>query len=155
MTDEAPSTITIEAIVEKAEDSVACGIVIASGDVLQWFGRKTRIPVVATINGYVWRTSLAPMGGSHVLPVNADAREGAGVYAGDAVTLSVQEDLAERNIDVPDDLAAALFAAGVRTRFDAMAFTHRKEWIRAVLDAKREETRLKRIRSCIEQMKAR
>jgi len=38
MTDEAPSTITIEAIVEKAEDSRACGIVIASADVLQWFG---------------------------------------------------------------------------------------------------------------------
>jgi hypothetical protein len=82
---------------------------------------------VATINGYVWRTSLAPMGASHVLPVNADVREGAGVNAGNVVSLSVQEDLAERNIDAPDDLAAALSAAGVRTRFDAMAFTHRKD----------------------------
>jgi len=110
---------------------------------------------VATINGYLWRTSLAPMGGCHVLPVNADVRKGARVNAGDAVSLTIREDRAERTIDVPDDLAAALSAAGVRAKFDAMAFTHRKEWIRAVADAKREETRANRIRTCVAQIKSR
>jgi hypothetical protein len=147
--------ITIKATVEKAEDSAACGVVIASVDVLLWFGRKNRVPVVATINDYTWRTSLAPMGGCHVLPVNADVRKGARVKPGDAISVTMREDLTERTIDVPDDLAAALAAAGMRATFDAMAFTHRKEWIRAVLDAKREETRVNRIRACVTQMKAR
>ena len=147
--------ITIKATVEKAEDSAACGVVIASVDVLLWFGRKNRVPVVATINDYTWRTSLAPMGGGHVLPVNADVRKGARVKPGDAISVTMREDLTERTIDVPDDLAAALAAAGMRATFDAMAFTHRKEWIRAVLDAKREETRVNRIRACVTQMKAR
>jgi uncharacterized protein YdeI (YjbR/CyaY-like superfamily) len=95
------------------------------------------------------------MGGRHVLPVNADVRKGARVTAGDAVSLTLREDVAERTIDVPDDLAAALSAAGMRATFDAMAFTHRKEWVRAVLDARREETRARRILTCIAQMKAR
>jgi len=147
--------ITIEATVEKAEDSAACGILIASADVLRWFGRKSRVPVVATINGYEWQTSLAPMSGCHVLPVNASVRKGARVNAGNTVSLTIREDLAKRTIDVPDDLAGALSAAGMRDTFDAMAFTHRKEWIHAVLDAKREETRANRIRTCIAQMKSR
>jgi uncharacterized protein YdeI (YjbR/CyaY-like superfamily) len=61
----------------------------------------------------------------------------------------------ERTVDVPADLAQALGAANVRAAFDAMAFSHRKEWVRAVLDAKRDETRAKRIAECVAAMRSR
>ena len=147
--------ITLEATVEKAGDSAACAVLVATDEVVRWFGRKSRVPVAATINGYAWRTSLSPMGGCHVLPVNADVRRGASVAAGDNVTLTMHEDTAERTIGVPDDLAQALHTATMRKTFDAMAFTHRKEWVNAVLAAKRPETRTKRIAECVTAMRAR
>ena len=145
--------ITLDTTVEKAPDSAACGIRVESADVARWFGRKSRVPVVATINGYTYRSSLSPMGGCHVLPVAAPVRAGAGVGGGDRVTL--REDTAERTVDVPDDLARALSAANMRVKFDAMAFTHRKEWVLAVQDAKRPQTREKRIADCVAAMRAR
>ena len=147
--------ITLDTTVEKASDSAACGIRVETADVLRWFGRKSRVPVVATINGYTYRSSLSPMGGCHMLPVAAPVRAGAGVGGGDRVTLTLREDTAERTIDVPDDLARALGTANMRATFDAMAFTHRKEWVVAVEDAKRPPTREKRIADCVAAMRSR
>jgi hypothetical protein len=147
--------IVLETTVEKSPDSAACGIEVATADVVRWFGRKSRVPVVASINGYTYRSSLSPMGGCHVLPVNGDVRKGAGIAGGDRVTLTLREDTEERTIDVPADLAAALDKAKLRAAFDGMAFTHRKEWVRAVLDAKRDETRTKRIADCVAAMRSR
>jgi hypothetical protein len=147
--------ITVTTTVEKAEDSAACGIRIETADVIRWFGRKSRVPVIATINGYTYRSSLSPMGGCHMLPVARPVRAGARVAGGDRVKLTLREDTEERTIDVPGDLAQALKTAKMRAVFDAMAFTHRKEWIVAVQDAKRPETRVKRIASCVDAMRAR
>jgi uncharacterized protein DUF1905/bacteriocin resistance YdeI/OmpD-like protein len=147
--------IELDTTVEKSPDSVACGIRVETADVVRWFGRKGRVPVVATINGYTYRSSLSPMGGCHMLPVAAPVREGARIAGGDRVTLTLREDTAERTIDVPDDLAGALRTAKMHAVFDAMAFTHRKEWVLAIQDAKRPETRTKRIAQCIAAMGAR
>jgi hypothetical protein len=147
--------IEVETTVEKSPDSVACGIRVETADVVRWFGRKSRVPVVATINGYTYRSSLSPMGGCHMLPVAAPVRAGAGIAGGDRVTLTLREDTEERTVDVPDDLGRALDKGKVRAAFDAMAFTHRKEWVVAVQDAKRPETRLKRIADCVGAMRAR
>jgi hypothetical protein len=147
--------IQLDATVEKSDESAACAIIVPTADVVRWFGRKSRVPVVATINDYTYRSSLSPMGGCHVLPVSATVRDGARVGGGDRVKLTLREDTAERTIDVPDDLARALKAAKMRAAFDAMAFTHRKEWVLAVQDAKRPETRTKRIADCVAAMRAR
>ena len=147
--------ISLDATVEKAGDSAACAIIVPTADVVRWFGRKSRVPVIATMNGYSYRTSLSPMGGCHVLPVSAAVRDGARVGAGARVILTLREDAAERTVDVPDDLAEALGSAKLRDTFDAMAFTHRKEWVLAVQGAKRPETRTKRIADCVSAMRAR
>jgi hypothetical protein len=147
--------IEFDATVEKASDSAACGIRVETADVVRWFGRKSRVPVVATINGYTYRSSLSPMGGCHMLPVAAPVRAGAHIAAGNRISLALREDTEERTIDVPGDLAKALAAAKLREAFDAMAFTHRKEWVGAVQDAKRPETRSKRLADCVAAMRAR
>jgi hypothetical protein len=149
------SDVVLDTVVEKSEDSAACGIRVETADVVRWFGRKSRVPVVATINGYSYRSSLSPMGGCHILPVNGDVRAGARVGGGDRVKLALREDTEVRTVDVPDDLAEALATAKLRAAFDAMAFTHRKEWVRAVQDAKRPETRAKRIADCVAAMRTR
>ena len=112
---------TFDATVEKAPDSEACGIRVDSSDVLSWFGSKGRVPVVVTLAGHPYRSSLSPMGGCHMIPVNAEVRKAAGVRAGDRVPVILIEDALPRTVDVPDDLAAALEKKGARPAFDAMS----------------------------------
>lgn len=114
-----------------------------------------RFPVVATVNGYTWRTSVTRMGGEFLLGLNKQVREAAGVAAGDTVDVVVLLDEQPREVDVPDDLAAALSAdATAKKAFDAMAFTHRKEYARWVADAKRPETRERRVAQAVEMIRA-
>lgn len=105
-----------------------------------------RFPVLATVNGYTWRTSVMPMGGDFLVGLNREVRERAGVKAGDSVTVKLELDTAPREVDVPPELDAALAKdPKARSAFDALAFTHRKEFARWVTEAKREETRQRRV----------
>jgi hypothetical protein len=124
-------------------------------DVPAVFGR-VRAPVLVTVNGHTWRSTVMRYGERYYLPVNRANREAAGVAAGDAVTVDLESDDAPRTVAVPDDLAAALDQApGARDAFDAMSFSHRREWVEWVTEAKRPETRERRIRGVVEQVRAR
>jgi hypothetical protein len=150
-------TITVAGTIHRPEISgTVCRIDVPSADVARVFGRKGRVPVVATFaNGHSFRTSLTPMRGTHILPVNAEMREIAGLTEGERVSVTLSEDCEERTVAVADDLATALSAAGVRGAFDRMSYSHRKEWARALEDAKRPETRTKRIADCVAAMQQR
>src|SRR3954447_27008050 len=114
-----------------------------------------RFPVVATVNDYTWRTSVARMGGEFLVGLNRQVREGAGVAAGDTVDVVVLLDKEPREVDVPDDLAAALEAdAEAKAIFDALAFTHRKEYVRWITEAKKDDTRQRRVSQAIEMIRA-
>jgi uncharacterized protein YdeI (YjbR/CyaY-like superfamily) len=79
-----------------------------------------------------------------------------GVRPGDRVTIEIERDDAPRTVDVPADLAAALDAdPAVRAAFDALSYTHRKEYVTAVLDAKRPETRACRLALAVEAARSR
>jgi hypothetical protein len=127
-----------------------CRMNVPSADVARTFETRARVAVVAKFeNGYVARTSLMPRRGVHILPLRVEACEGAGIRPGDAVSVTLREDREPRTIEVPLDLIAALRDARLRDVFDALSYSHRKEWVLAIADAKREETRLKRIRECL------
>lgn len=114
-----------------------------------------RFPVVATVNGYTWRTSVVRMGGEFLLGLNKEVRQGAGVTAGDEVDVTVELDAAPREVEVPEALAAALAAdPEARAFFDRMAFTHRKEYARWIADAKQEQTRQRRLGQALEMIRA-
>ena len=124
-------------------------------DVPAVFGR-VRAPVVVTVNGHAWRSTVMRYGDRHFLPFNRTNREAAGVAAGDTVSVALASDDAPRTVEVPDDLAAALDAApGARVAFDACSFSHRREWVEWVSGAKRPETRERRVRGVVEQVLAR
>jgi Bacteriocin-protection, YdeI or OmpD-Associated/Domain of unknown function (DUF1905) len=114
-----------------------------------------RFPVVATVNGYTWRTSVARMGGEFLVGLNREVREGAGVKAGDDVEVALELDSAPRDVAVPPALAAALAAdPQAKAAFDGMAFTHRKEYARWVAEAKRDETRQRRVQQALDMIRA-
>lgn len=118
-------------------------------DVVAALGRGRRVPVVVTINGYSYRTTVAPYGGRNLIPLSAENRAGAGIEAGDEVDLDLEVDDAPRTVEVPDDLAAALADAGVRPAFDALSFTAQREIVTGVLGAKKAETRERRVAQAI------
>ena len=115
-----------------------------------------RSPVRATVNGYSWRTTVTPMGGETLLGLNRAVRESAGVEAGDTVEVAVELDTAPREVDVPEALASALDGdPAAKATFEALAFTHRKEYASWVADAKRLETRARRVTQALEMLRDR
>ena len=114
-----------------------------------------RFPVVATVNGYTWRTSVARMGGEFLLGLNKEVRQRAGVEAGDEADVTVELDTAPREVELPAALAAALAAdPQAQASFEHLAFTHRKEYARWVAEAKQEETRQRRVQRALEMIRA-
>ena len=122
-------------------------------DVVTALGAGKRPPVVVTVGGHTYRTTVAPMGGSYWLPLAAEHREAAGVQAEQEVDVSIELDTAPREVPVPDDLATAM-DDDARAAFDGLAFSHRKEWVRWVEEAKKPETRTARIEKTVEGLRA-
>ena len=135
---------TFKTTVMKAEGMNATGLPVPAA-VVDKLGGGKRPKVTVTIKGYTYRSTVAVYGGEFFLPLAAVHRGAAGVNAGQPVQVTVELDAAPREVEVPKDLAAALKRAGVRAAFDALAFTHRKEHVRAIEEAKAPETRARRI----------
>ena len=129
--------------------------VVLDDDQVATVGRGAkRFPVKVTVNGYTWRGSVARMGGEFLVGLNREVRDGAGVEAGDEVDVSIALDQAPREVDVPAALATALAAdAEAAAAFERMAFTHRKEYARWVAEAKRDETRDRRVAQAVEMIR--
>ncbi|MFD3400807.1 YdeI/OmpD-associated family protein [Kribbella sp. NPDC058693] len=124
------------------------------GEVVAALGGGGRIPVQATFDGVAYRGSIASMGGCMALGILKGIRSELGKGDGDAVTVTVERDTAERTVDVPDDLAAALTEAGLREAFDKLAYSHRREHVQAINDAKKPETRQRRIGKALEMLRS-
>jgi hypothetical protein len=127
----------------------ATGIEVPA-DVVEALGAGKRPPVRVTINGFTYRTTVAVMGGVYLVPLAAENRAGAGVASGDEVDVDIALDTEPRQVTVPADLAEALDRdAEVRRRFDASAYSRRKEVVRSVEEAKTPETRERRIAKAV------
>ncbi len=142
--------ITFETVLEKHENMDATGITIPF-DVEEIFGAK-RVPVKVRINGAEHQSTIIRMGGKYVVGVPKVFRAAAGVRAGETITVTLEKDSEKRTVEVPNDLAEALKKADLTDVFAKMSFTHQKEYVNAVDDAKREETRVRRIEKTIEQL---
>ena len=119
-------------------------------EVVTSLGSSRKPAVRVTIGSHTYRSTIATMGGRFLLPLSAENRAAAGVAAGDQVEVDVELDDAPRVVEVPADLAAALDAEpGLRDRFERLAFSHRKEHVRAVESAKAEATRARRVAAVV------
>jgi hypothetical protein len=124
-------------------------------EVVAALGPGKRPAVVVSVGGYSYRTTVAPMGGRFFVPLSAEHRKAAGVAAGDEVDVGIEPDAAPREVTVPADLAGALAGdAAAREFFDGLSYTHRKEWVRWIEEAKRPETRATRLGKTVESLRA-
>ncbi len=123
-------------------------------DVIAALGGGGRILVQATFDGIAYRGSIASMGGCMALGILKSIRGELGKGEGDPITVTVERDTAERTIEVPSDLATALDEAGLRETFDALAYSHRREHVNAINDAKKPETRARRITKALEMLRS-
>jgi hypothetical protein len=115
-------------------------------DVLAALGKGKRVPVKVTINGFTYQTTVAVYGGRYYLGVRREVREAARASAGDLLRVAVEYDAEVRTVDLPDDLAVALLAKpGAVAAFEALSYTYKRELVSWVSDAKRPETRQRRI----------
>ncbi len=113
-----------------------------------------RFPVRATVNGHTWRTTVTRMRGEYLVGLSRAVREAAGVEAGDVAELRLELDVDPREVEVPAALAQALSQnPDARATFDGLAFTHRKEFARWIEEAKRDDTRARRIVQTLEMLR--
>jgi len=110
-------------------------------------GPSKKPAVSVTINGqYRYRSSVASMGGTYMLPVSAEHRAGAGISAGDEVEVELELDTEPREVTVPADLSAALDAdPAARTFFEGLSYSNKLRHVLAIDGAKTAETRERRI----------
>ncbi|MFN8540858.1 MAG: YdeI/OmpD-associated family protein [Thermomicrobiales bacterium] len=124
-------------------------------EVVTALGAGKRPAVSVTINGYTYRSTVAPMGGVYMLPVSAEIRANAGIAAGDEVEVEVALDTAPREVVVPPDLAEALAGdAEAKQRFEALSYSNKRRHVLSVEGTKNEETRKRRVAKAIEDLKA-
>jgi hypothetical protein len=113
-----------------------------------------RFPVVATVNGYTWRTTVTRMRGEFLVGLNRAVREEAGAEARDTVEVELALDTAPREVEVPPALADALSGdPDASASFAKLAFTHRKEYARWIDEAKRDDTRERRVAQALEMLR--
>lgn len=115
---------------------------------------KVRAPVTVTINKHSYRSTISAMGGKFWLPLRKSNRDPAGVKAGDNVQITLTLDQAPRTVTPPKDLLRALKAAKQLDAFQKMSFTHQREHVQAIEEAKKPETRERRIAACVSMVEA-
>ena len=141
--------ITFTTTLIQADGKNATGISVPP-EVVAQLGKNKRPPVTVSFNGYTYRTTIAAYGDVFMLPVSQEHREAAGVKAGDQLEVTLALDTEPRTVEVPADLAAAL--GDLMGKFEALAYSARKEYVRQVESAKAQETRERRIAAIVEKL---
>lgn len=136
---------------EKHESNDAT-LIFPPFDLEKVFGAK-RVPVKVIINGAEYRTTVFRMDGKYMMVVPKHFREAAGVKAGETITVEMERDTEPRIVEPPQDLRDALNEnAQAKAVWEKLSYTHQKEYANAVLEAKKPETRTRRIQKAIEEL---
>lgn len=122
-------------------------------DIIAALGAGKRPPVVVNVNGYEYRSTVAPMGGKYLLPFSAARRDESGIKGGDAIDVELTLDAAPRVVEVPDDLQAALDASPTAaTAWAKLSYSNKKAHVTSVLGAKAAATRERRIAAVVDKL---
>lgn len=125
-------------------------------DVQAEFGTKGKVPIEATFDGVRYRGSLVRYGQpQHMLPMLKAIREQTGKRPGDRVDVVLWRDEKARTLEVPEDLSAMMQREGLLEFFESLSYTHRKEYCRWINEAKKQETRIRRLEKAAEMLRER
>lgn len=138
------------ATIENAPVGSGGAYILFPYDVEKEFGTKGRVPVRATFDGIPYTGSLVKYGQpQHMLGILKALREQLGKQAGDRVKVELWKDEAVRTVDIPADFTALLKKENLLTAFEKLSYTHRKEYVRWITEAKKAETRSARLTKSI------
>lgn len=119
-------------------------------EVVEALGGGARPPVTITVNGHSWKSRVAILRGRCLLGLSHANRKAAGVEIGEEVEVEVELDTEPRVVVEPPDFAEALDADPVaRAAYDKLAYSHKREHVRAIESAKKPDTRQRRIEKAI------
>jgi hypothetical protein len=119
-------------------------------DVVESLGGGGHPKVSVTVNGYTFRTSIARMGDRYMLGFSAERRTAAGVTPGEVLDVEVELDTVPRELDVPEELAAALAADPTANAFwETLSYSKQQWHVLQVTGAKTDATRDRRIEKSI------
>ena len=140
-------------LLEQYATSEATAITIPF-DVREVFGTRARVPVRGTINGFPFRSSIFPRAeGKHYMVVNKAVRAGAKVKGGETISVVMERDDEPRVITPPEDFARALKAnREAKAAWEKLSYSHQKEYAGAIEEAKKPETRTRRIEKALAEL---
>jgi len=145
-------TLHVRAVLPKNGPATAIEL---TDEQVEDLGGGKRAAVVVTIGGRRARLRLSVMGGRNLIGMSKAARAELGVEIGDEVDAQIDLDGEDRAVAVPEDLERALDAEPqVRAAFEALAPSRRKEMVRSVVEAKKAETREKRIAGAVDTLRS-
>jgi hypothetical protein len=123
-------------------------------DVEKIYGTKGQVKVKATFDGHPYRGVMANMGaGCHQIGVGKEIRKSIGKKVGDSIMVTIEKDLEERVVDVPEDLQRLLSKnRKAKSIYEALSFTNRKEYALWINSAKKPETRKMRLSKIVEKL---
>ena len=142
---------TFSVKLKKHETSEATVITIPF-DPEEVFGAK-RVPVRGKLNGAEFRSTIFRMGGQYLLVVNKQLREAANVKSGDMITVEIERDTEPRIVEPTEDLAKALNEnPAAKKNWEKLSYTHKKEFVLVIEEAKKPETRARRVQKIIDEL---
>lgn len=142
-----------KATIEDAGGGGTC--VLFPYDTEQEFGTRGQVPVKVTFDGVPYTGTMVKYDRpQHMLPLLKNIRERIGKGPGDTVQVVVERDTTERTVEVPPDFAKLLKQEKLLPVFEKLSYTHRKEYCRWISEAKKEETRMRRLAKAIEMLKS-
>jgi hypothetical protein len=152
-----PGPISFKAVIQtELNAKIDSAWVVFPFDLKTTYGKGNLVPVVVVFDNLVqYSGSLAKMGGDFgCILLRKDIRQKLGKQAGDEVLVKVILDETIRTVEIPNDLKNALVAAGLLEKFELLAYTHRKEYANWLTEAKKPETRQRRILKTIDMLLA-
>jgi hypothetical protein len=153
MRPDVPSRATFTARLEPSGEDGARTLLRIPPDVQRDLGARARVAVRGTINGYGFRSSIFPDGDARILIVNRAVQQGAGAVSGDTVRVVLESASEPRTVTIPADLARAFARLPpALTNFERLSYSHRKAYVEWIEEAKRTETRRRRIEKAIEML---
>jgi hypothetical protein len=117
---------------------------------------QVRAPVKVTLNGYTYRSTIASMGNGPCIPLRRSNREAASLEGDETLTVTLELDSQKREVQPPPDLVKALRAAPPAwDRWRELSYSHQREYAEAIEEAKKPETRARRIEGAVRMIAAR
>lgn len=119
------------------------------------FGLKGQVKVKAIFNNTIeYRGSLAKMGHQcHCLGIKKEIRKALNLSFGDIIHIDIVQDIEPRIVEVPEDVQNELIRKqDIFEFFSSLSYTHKKEYVNYINEAKKAETRKRRIEKTMEML---